>query len=209
MQKATHVENPDSIGAFPTKNPPLGNPVCGGGRDRSERGGLAQKPTNILALFARGREIGFVWLEGGSLYRYGVKTIKGKRRGPAFYKQIGKSLKGLLEKLGPDGMVVIERVNDGGRQGGLAKALPRIVEQFVDNVYPLMSLSLSEVKQSLCGSPEATHIKLMETIAQREQIFLSLLKDGKAQKRNYWKKVLMAMALGEVGGGEGDKDSRG
>jgi len=206
MQEPTHVENPDSIGAFPTRIPQETTSRVSG--LPSERGGLAQKATNILALFARGREIGFVWIDNGELLRYGVKTIKGKRRGPAFYKQIGKSLKGLLEKLGPDGLVVIERVDDGGRKGGLAKALPRIVEEFVDKVYPLMSLSLAEVKQSLCGCSKATHLALMETIAQREQIFLSLLKDGKAQRRNYWKKVLMAMGLG-VAAGRGVVKKRG
>ena len=171
-----------------------------------------QKPTNlpvrgtqtgILALFARDREIGFVWLENGSLYRYGVKTIKGKRRGPGFYGRIGKAVKGLLEDLGPDGVVVVERVDGGGggggKQGGLARALPRVVKQFVEDVYPLMSVSLAEVKQSLCGSAKATHLELMEAVAQREQVFLSLL-DGKAQRRNYWKKVLMAWGLGVVGG---------
>ena len=157
-----------------------------------------QKPTNILALFARDREIGFVWLENGSLYRYGVKTIKGKRRGPGFYGRIGKVVKGLLEGLGPDGLVVIERFDGKGKQGGLAKALPRIVKQFVEDVYPLMSVSLSEVKQSLCGSSGATHLELMEAVAQQEQVFLSLL-GGKAQRRNYWKKVLMAW--GWWGGG--------
>jgi hypothetical protein len=82
--------------------------------ERSEHAfGLAPKPTNILALFARGREIGFVWLENGLLYRYGVKTIKGKRSGSAFYKRIGKALKRLLENLRPDGIVVIERLDDG------------------------------------------------------------------------------------------------
>ena len=160
-----------------------------------------QKPTNILSLFARDREIGFVWLENGSLYRYGVKTIKGKRRGPGFYESIGKAVKGLLEGLGPDGLVVIERVDDGRKQGGLTQALPRIVEQFVEDVYPLMSVSLSEVKQSLCGSAKATHLELMEAVAQQEQVFLSLL-GGKAQRRNYWKKVLMAWGLGVVGGGK-------
>ena len=158
-----------------------------------------QKTTNILALFARDREIGFVWLENGSLYRYGVKTIKGKRRGPGFYGRIGKVVKGLLEEMGSDGLVVIERIEDGRKHGGLAKALPRIVEQFVEDVYPLMSVSLAEVKQSLCGSANATNLALMEAVAQQEQVFLSLL-GGKAQKRNYWKKVLMAWGLGVVGG---------
>jgi len=154
------------------------------------------KPTNTLALFARGREIGFVFIDNGELLRYGVKTIKGKRRGPGFYERIGKAIEGLLENLQANGMVVIERVDSGGKQGGLAKILPHIVEQFVDKVYPLMSLSLAEVKQRLCGSTKATNRALMETIAQREQIFLPLL-DGKAQKRNYWKKVIMAMAMAE------------
>jgi hypothetical protein len=157
-----------------------------------------QKATNTLALFARGREIGFVWLENGLLYRYGVKTIKGKRYGRAFYKRIGKSLKRLLENLCPDGMVVIERVDNQCKLGELAKALPGIVEQFVGDVYPLISLSLVEVKLRLCGSAKATHLDLIEIIAQREPIFLSLIKDGKAQQRNYWKKMLIAMALAEA-----------
>jgi len=160
---------------------------------------MNQRPIDILALFARGREIGFVLINNGTVYRYGVKTTKGnKKRGQVFVKCVEKALFPLLETLGDEGVIVIERRERLGR-GGVAKTtIPHILKRFVKDVYPLQEISLSEVKQSICNYKKATHQELIETIVRRYPTFLSKIKGVAHEKARYWEKVLMALALAEV-----------
>jgi len=157
---------------------------------------MNQRPIDMLALFARKREIGFVLFLNGVMYRYGVKTIRGKR-GQVFAKCVEKALFPLLETLG-DGVIVIERRERIGKGSSYKPTIPNILKRFVKDVYPLREISLSEVKQSICDYKKATHQELIETIVQRYPTFLSKIKGVTPEKAKYWEKVLMALALAEV-----------
>jgi len=160
---------------------------------------MNQRPIDILALFARGREIGFVLINNGTVYRYGVKTIKGnKKRGQVFVKCVEKALFPLLENLETDGAVVIEQRERLGRKNASKTTILHILKRFVEDVYPLQEISLSEVKQSICAYKKATHQELIETIVRRYPTFLSKIKGVAREKARYWEKVLMALALAEV-----------
>jgi len=155
-------------------------------------------PKEILAFFARGREIGYVLMVNSEIYRYGVKTIKGKRSGTAFVERVAKSLLPLLETIGPAGVVVIERRHTLKGHGALKETVSRIVPRFAQNIYPLLEISLSEAKRSLCGLPKATHLELIETISRRYPLFLPQIRDVKVHQAKYWGKVLMALAMAET-----------
>ena len=160
---------------------------------------MNQTQKTIIALFARSRDIGFVILLHGKLFRYGVRTIRDKRQGPAFFQQVGKSMLWFLEMISPPGVVVIERVEARQHQHGkLTQAIPHVVEQFVEDVYPLKTLSLAEVKQRLCADKNATHDSLIETVTRRYPHFVPYVKGVTRYKAKYWEKVLIALALALV-----------
>lgn len=158
---------------------------------------MRNNPTAILALFARGREIGFVIIENGELWRYGVKTIKGKRRGVAFAKRVESAISPLMEAIGPHGVIVIERTESLKREGALCHILPQLLKGLTNRGYSLHSISLAEVKQRLCDTRKATHRELIEAIAERYPVLRSVMIDAKAQKVKYWEKVFIAMALAD------------
>ena len=53
----------------------------------------------IVALYCRGREIGFLIFYRADMTRYGGKTIPGQRRGRGFENRIENSIEKPIEKL--------------------------------------------------------------------------------------------------------------
>ena len=177
-----------------------GPPQCSPGSPRSpcfwKNMRIKQGPTTIVSLFVRGREIGFAVIESGALVRYGIKTIKGRRRGPAFAGRVEKALSPVLDA--PNSRIVIERNSDASQQGALVKALPQIVKRLSKKGYALYSLPLREVKKRLCDTPKATHGQLSEVIAAQYPILWPLITGAEIRGAKYWEKVFIAVALAEV-----------
>ena len=61
--------------------------------------------------------------------------------------------------------------------------------------YSVRFRPLTEAKQRLCGTQNATHRELMEEVVERQAILKVLVSDGKADNAHYWQKVIIAMAL--------------
>jgi hypothetical protein len=55
------------------------------------------KLTTLISFYARGREIGYVVMDAGQIVRYGIKTIKGQRRGPDFVRRVKDALASILD----------------------------------------------------------------------------------------------------------------
>jgi len=158
---------------------------------------MQEKPIKILSLFARGKEIGFVIIEGGEILRYGVKTVKGKRNRPDFAKRVEKTIAPLLEIIDPKGLVVIERCSDVSKRGALCEAIGKISKLWKERGYILRFISLSEAKKRICGSRKATYRELIEVVVEEYPILRILSLNSKLKKTKYWQKVLIAMALAE------------
>lgn len=158
---------------------------------------MKENPSSLVAFFARGREIGFVVMDNGQLFRYGVKTIKGKRRGVVFTKRIENALSPLLKIVRPHTTIVIEKTENLKRPGALCRTLSQIVKQW-EKEKQVYGLSLEEVKLRLCDTRKATHRELMEEVVERHALFKGLMFNGKAGQRRYWEKVILAMALADT-----------
>ena len=152
----------------------------------------------IIALFARGKSIGYVNLVNSEIYKYGVKTIREEKKSAVFFERVANSLEDLLETFVQSGVVVIERVDDLGRYGALTRAIPHVLKHSVHSGHSLMQISLGSVKQSLCDKKNASHQELIESIVHRYPIFLPLVKGVTPHKIKYWEKALMAVGLAEV-----------
>lgn len=156
---------------------------------------IQERPSSITAFFGRGKEVGFVCLKHGDLIDFGVKTITGRRRGGGFTKKIQNTLSALLETPEQHGLIVVERVSEMSYTGGLRHAMNAVSKRWKKDGYSVCSISLKQVKQRLCGTPNATHRELMEEVAERHAILKVLMADGKADNAHYWEKVVLAMAL--------------
>ena len=150
-----------------------------------------QTAKNIIAIFARGREIGFVVIRGRKLRRWGVKTIRGERRGPAFAKSVEKALSSVLEQVGQTSVVVTER--QASPRGALGRVIPEVLRRWKKQEIQPRYISLSEVKRTLCANEKATHQELVEAVGEKYPILLA-----DQPQADYWQKVFIAVAMAEV-----------
>ena len=154
--------------------------------------------STIIALFARGREIGFVVMHRGKIVRYGVKTITGRRRGRTFVEGIEKALADVLSLAGPQGVIVAETHKLAHHQGALCRVLADIFKRWERRGLGVCYLSLEEVKESLCRNQKATHSELVEAVADRYPPLQSLITGATIEGQKYWQKGFVAMGLAEV-----------
>ena len=148
---------------------------------------MKQPPKIIIALFARGREIGYAVLEGGELTRYGVKTIRGRRKGAAFQRTVEATASSLLADASKDAVNVFEKHDARTRLGGLAQALSRYAERWEGRT---LLLSTAQAKAALCGTRKATHAALASATAERYPI----IEMGKPPQRH----AAMAVAFADA-----------
>lgn len=158
-------------------------------------------PTNLLALFARRKELGFALMDNGEIYRYGVKRIRAKGSGHVFVEAVVKSFSPLLELMGTEGVVVIEAVSASRKPPKPKADIPHLVKRFVEGIYPVMEIPLSDVKRFWCGEPNITHRALALAIVQRYPVLESVISGAKAYKARYWEKAVIAVGLAEVAKG--------
>ena len=157
------------------------------------------RPTSTVALFARGREIGFVILDGRTITRYGVKTIKGKKQGSDLTRRVERVLAPVLAMAGSHGLIVVERDVNLSRKGMLCKAVHRLSEQWRRRGYWVASVSWKEVRERLCECREVTQYQVsFAVVYQRHPLLWPLVKRSTVQQTKYWKKVLLAAALAEA-----------
>lgn len=157
---------------------------------------MAHPPTTI-AFFARGREIGYVRLTNGQLVRYGVKTIKGPRRGSVFTRRVEQALSSVLDTWDTPVMIVLERPGTGSTPGALCQAIATLAKRWTGQGYKVRFLSLDDAKNEVCGDGRVTHRELMEAIVKRYPILWSLINHSTDQKTKYWATVCMALALAD------------
>lgn len=156
------------------------------------------KPASLIALFTRGREIGFVILENGQVVRYGVKTIKGKKQGPGLIRRVERILAPVLVMAGLHSVIVIERDANLSRKGALCQVVHRLSEQWRCRGYRVSSVSWKEVKEKLCEHSKTTHQEVIQAVVQRQPLLWLLVRHSTVQQASYWKKVLLAAALAEA-----------
>ncbi len=156
----------------------------------------------IVALYGRGREIGFVIFYRDQMMRYGVKTIPGKRRGRGFEKRIEKAVTDVLSLAGWGGVIVAERNRPTVHQGALRRILPQVLKRVERPGLKTHYLSLDAVKVSLCGNNKAMHQQLVASVGRLYPILVRLIEGGTTEKRKYWQKVFIAVALALVGKGQ-------
>ena len=63
-------------------------------------------------------------------------------------------------------------------------------------------LSLDVVKASLCGNQKAMHQELVARVGKRYPVLVRLIEGGTTEKRKYWQKIFIAVALALVGKGQ-------
>ena len=134
-------------------------------------------------------------MEDGDIYRYGVKTIRGRRRGSDFQERITNSLLPLFELMGDELTIVIERIDKHAKSRGLKAVMSHALKSVARPSDSVVGTELAEVKRSLCGSEKATHQALVETVANRYPMFWPLITHKKSHTAKYWEKALMAVAL--------------
>jgi len=156
------------------------------------------RPTSIIALFARGREIGFVILENGKIVRYGVKTIKGKKQGSDLTRRVERILAPVLAMAGLHSVIVIERDAELSRKGALCKAIHHLAGQWRRQNYRVRPVSWAEVVRTLCEGRRATQREVAQAILEQHPLLWQLVRQSTAYRAKYWKKVLLAAALAEV-----------
>lgn len=93
---------------------------------------IPENSSPITAFFARGKEIGFVCIKHGDLVDFGVKTITGRRRGLGFAKRVRQTLSCLLDTPEQQGLIVVERVSEASRTGGLCQVLHLTISPLKD-----------------------------------------------------------------------------
>lgn len=152
---------------------------------------MKEPSKTIVALFARGREIGFAVLERGELVRYGVKSVKGTRHGSAFNERVKDTLSPLLAPA--EALIVTERIPATAKPGALCAAVSRQLERRSN----IRVLSVAEAKKRLCGNGKATHCDLAEAVAERYPI-LRPHRMGNVQRVKYWERVFLAVALADA-----------
>lgn len=153
----------------------------------------------IVAFCARGREIGYVLIQYGRIIRYGVKTIKGERRGRQFSQRVERALLDVLERLTPPYLVVIEDIPHLPIPGGVNRAIQMIGAQWKEeHLYKIVTVSLHEAKQCVCSDDSVTHPVLAENIVSRYPILVGLSRDFAIYQPLYWELVCLAAALADA-----------
>jgi len=160
---------------------------------------MPDNPATLIAFLARGREIGFVVLYEGTVLRYGVKTIKGRKRaGPGFTRRVEQTLAPLLRTVGRNAVVVIEQDAAPSKKGALCRTLNSLSERWKEQGRRVCALSWEEVKRGLSRSEWMTQDEIAQVVVERQPLLWPLVTPLKAQRMRYWKKVLLAAALAEV-----------
>lgn len=157
-----------------------------------------QIPTSIIVFFARGREIGFVLLDSGQILRYGVKTIKGKKRAPDLIQRVEDILAPALAAIGTHGVIVVERLNNHSPKGALCQVLHGLSKRWREQGYQVFPVSWKEVQQKLCEGEKGTRREIIQAMVERQPLLWSLFSRSTGQRAIYWKKVLLAAALAEA-----------
>ncbi len=156
-------------------------------------------PTTLIAFLARGREIGFVVLNNGTVVRYGVKTIKGRKRaGPGFTRRVEQTLTPVLAMAGPGAVIVIEQDATPSQKGALCQALNSLWPRWKEQGYRAYALPWEGIRWALGGSRRMTQDDIVQVVVKRQPLLWPLVTPLKAQRMKYWKKVLLAAALAEV-----------
>ena len=168
------------------------------------------KKTNIpiAALCARGREIGYVLMVDGRIIRYGVKTIKGKRRGVVFLRQVARILMGVLDRLTPQYMVVVEDVSHRTKPGAVNQEIAKLKKEWMDTgSCQVRTISLKDVKYRLCDDHSVSHRALVEMVLARYPLVACLRVDFAIYRPLYWELVCLAIGMADAVEGPQDKTS--
>jgi hypothetical protein len=156
-------------------------------------------PTTLIAFLARGREIGFVVLYEGTVLRYGIKTIKGRKQaGAGLTRRVEQILDTLLRTAGRNAVVVVEQDAALSKKGALCQTLNSLAERWKEQGRRVCALSWEEVKRRLSRSEWMTQDEIARVVVERQPLLWSLDTPRQAQRMRYWKKVLLAAALAEV-----------
>jgi hypothetical protein len=128
---------------------------------------MNRSPAFIVAVFARGRELGFALFDGAELLRFGVRSIRGARRGATFEKRVADVLDALVRLAGSDARFVLEaNPPPSAEKGGLNRALRVAVEVRFDK-NAVYGVSLADAKRLFYGCPSATQANLIAAVAER------------------------------------------
>lgn len=122
----------------------------------------------LIALFARNRELAYAVFDGTELIRFGIKTIRGRRRGRGFEEAIRRAVAAILRDV-DEPLVVLERADDRRRQGGLPRALPSVIASVIAP-RRIRTVRLSDAKRRFCDHPDTTRGELCETISDRHPV---------------------------------------
>lgn len=157
-----------------------------------------QISTSIIAFFARGREIGFVVMDSGQIVRYGVKTIKGSKQGSDLVQRVELTLAPVLASTGLHSVIVVEG-NAARLKGALCQAVISLSKQWARQGYEVRYVSWRLLKARFCGNCEATYGAVIQAVTAWHPLLWPLVHQATAPQIAYWKKVLLAAALAEVG----------
>ena len=150
---------------------------------------MGKEPATIVALFARGRDLSYAVFHEGVLIRFGMKSIRGKRRGTSFQRAVADAIIPLLGS-SPSPIVVMERSGNESRLGALYRTLSRL-QAWGCKKECICLVSLSEAKNRWCGSTRATHDQLQEAVLSRHAAL-------HACPRSTVLGISLAVALGET-----------
>ena len=153
----------------------------------------------IAAFCARNREIGYVLMLDGRIIHYGVKTIKGKRKGKDFIRRVTRTLQAVLERLTPRCLVVVEDLSHRTKPGAVNQAIHALETEWTrKQLCRVTSLSLRDVKHSICSDHTVAHRVLAETIVTRYPPLAGLRCDFAIYRPLYWELVCLAAALADT-----------
>ena len=122
----------------------------------------------IVALFARGRDLSYAVFHEGELVRFGMKSIRGKRRGARFRRAVTDAVAPLLE-IASSPVIVIEPVDDTSRLGALPRTLA-CLPNHGPRKRGVRFVSLRDAKARWCGNPRATHRELRDAMFSRHAV---------------------------------------
>jgi hypothetical protein len=159
---------------------------------------MNRSPASIVAVFARGRELGFALFDGAELLRFGVRSIRGSRRGATFEKRVADVLDALVRFDGSNVWLVVETdPPSAAEKGGLNRALRVAVEVRMDE-NACHGVSLADAKRLLCGSPSATQADLIATVAERHPVCRMPDAPPRPGVKPYGLAAVLAVALAEA-----------
>lgn len=129
-------------------------------------------PKVILGLFARGREIGYALLvaDTGELVRFGVKTIRGRRKGKEFVRAVEKALAPLIPTA--DWVVMEDTRLVRQKLGGLCRELTTLAERWKQDKICFRRVALSNAKQFFCADKQTSQRELTSRAEERFPLFI-------------------------------------